>query len=167
MKPFKAFIDHKHRESRKQLKLIEKVLESQGMQVKDFLKEDDPYIFILNPIKEAGFDGIRLYKIGETIAFRVQKREKTHPFGAAYELPVEEMFDDILTDVRNPEKAGKEVIKFVTEEVKRFFKKSAEAAEQIRGNINFDNDQQPWNNKIVMRTNELGIDFANMVYTKG
>jgi hypothetical protein len=165
MKPFQAFIDHKDREAKKQLRIIEKVLESQGIEVKNYLKEDDPYVFIVNPIKEAGFDGIRLYKIGATIAFRVQKKEKTHPFGAAYELPVEEMFEDILTDVKNPEKAGKEVIKYVTEEVKRFFKKSAEASEKIRDSA-FD-DQQPWNNKVVMRTNDFGIDFANMVYAKG
>jgi hypothetical protein len=58
--------------------------------------------------------------------------EKTHPFGKAYQLNLEEMFGDLLADHRNPEEAGKQVIKAVTEEVKKFFDKTASAEVTMR-----------------------------------
>lgn len=163
METFIEFVDKKEREAKKHLKIVKKLLESQGMKVADHLKEDDPYIFVSNPGQNITFDGIRLYKIGSQLAFRIQKEEKTHPFGKAYPLPIEDMFNDLMSDHHKPEVAGKKVIEAVTEEVKRFFIKSAEAEKDLRG-AEIGGNPDPMN-RIAIRS--TGTDYSNMVYTKG
>ena len=132
MKTFKEFANRKERQSKKQLKIVKKLLESQGLQVKDHLDDDDPYLFLQKTNDSVSFGGIRIYKIGEQMAFRIQKQESTHPFGQAYPINIEEMFNDLMNDHHKPEEAGKQVIKYVVEEVKRFFDKTAEAEKDLK-----------------------------------
>jgi hypothetical protein len=155
---FLEFVDKKEREGKKHLKIIKKLLESQGIKVAAHLDEEDPYIFMWNPNQNVTFDGIRIYKIGEQIAYRIQKEENTQPFGKAYPLDIEDMFNDLMSDHHKPEDAGKEVVKAVVEEVKRFFAQSAEAEKDLRSG-EFSNDG------IAMRS--TNTDYANLVYTKG
>jgi hypothetical protein len=162
MKPFKAYLDKKEREAKKQLKIVKKLLESQNMKVSDHLDADDPYLFLHTPNSNLTFDGIRIYKIADQMAFRIQKSEKTEPFGNAYSLDLEEIFNDMMTDHHNPMDAGKEVVKAVTEEMQRFFKKSAEAEKELRS-TEFD-PADPFN-KIVMRNPGAG-DYSNFVFSK-
>jgi len=162
MLKFQEFVDKKEREAIKQLSIVKKLLESQEMKVKNYLKEDDPYIFLVNPLKNTFFDGIRIYKIGDSLAFRVQKEEKTHPFGTAYPLDIEEMFNDLLSDHHKPEDAGKKVINAVTNEVKRFFEKSYKAEKDLRS---IQLDREPWN-KVVIKSNDFGVDYSNLTYAK-
>lgn len=162
MKSFVEYVDHKEREGRRHLRIVKKLLESEGFSVKDNLGSDEPYIFMAAPEKNVSFDGIRIYKIGSQLAYRIQKEEKTHPFGKAYPLDVEEMFDDLLADHRHPEAAGKEVIKAVTEEVKKFFTKTAEAEKELR-NGEFDRGDPL--SRVVIKT--TGTDYSNTIFTKG
>src|SRR4051812_22678628 len=100
-KNFGDFCDKKKRESIRQLTTLKKLLENSGMKVVNFLESDgegDPFIFCMNPTKNGSFEGVRIYKIGDQLAFRVQKESDTHPYGSAYPLPVEEMFQDFLSD---------------------------------------------------------------------
>jgi hypothetical protein len=79
-KSFGDFVDKKKRESIRQLALIGKVLEQGGFKVETFLGGDhldDPYVFVNNPDDDSSFDGIRVYKLGSQIAFRIQKEAKT------------------------------------------------------------------------------------------
>jgi hypothetical protein len=127
MESFVEFCDKKEREAKKHLKIIKKLLESGYMKVTSHIDDDDPYIFLFTPGKMLTFDGIRIYSIGNQLAFRIQKEEKTHPFGKAYPMDIEEMFNDLLSDYHKPEAAGKKVIEAVINEVQKFFKKTAEA----------------------------------------
>lgn len=154
---FKGFLDSKDREAKKQLKIVKKLLESKKMKVKDFLEEDDPYVFLYAPSKDVSFDGIRIYKIGNQLAFRVQKEAQTHPFGRAYPLDIEAMFNDLLSDHHKPEKAGEAVIDAVIEEIGRFFKKSAEAEKALR-NSEFEKGA------IVIQSGPT--DYANLVFSR-
>ena len=129
---FLEFVDRKQREGKKHLKLIERLLNKNGMQVYSHLEDDDPYIFVKSPNHNLSFDGIRIYEIGDKIAYRIQKEEKTHPFGTAYMLDLEDMFNDYMSENMKEEEAGKEVIKSVVEEIKKFFSKSAKAEQSIR-----------------------------------
>jgi len=158
MARFNEFIDRKTRESKKQLKLLKKVLENQDFQVKDHLDEEDPYIFVKNPNKSS-FDGIRIYKKLDVISFRIQKEETTHPYGKAYSLDIEEMYEDRLVDGEDVKKAGKAVMKMVAEELKDFFEKSAEAEKEIRTSA-FDD---PYSQVMVKTT---GTDYSNLVHRK-
>ena len=162
MKSFVEFVDHKEREGKRHLRIVKKLLETQGFKVKDHLGSEEPYIFMTAPEKNVSFDGIRIYKIGSQLAYRIQKEEKTHPFGKAYQLNIEEMFDDLLADHRQPETAGKEVVKAVTEEVKKFFLKTAAAEKELRSN---EFDRADPLSRIIIKT--TGSDYSDTVFSKG
>jgi hypothetical protein len=132
MKQFVEFVDRKQRESKKHLKLIERLLNKNGIQVYSHLEEEEPYIFVKSPNQKVSFDGIRIYEIGEMIAYRIQKEEKTHPFGKAYLLDLENMFNDYMSENIKEDEAGKKVIESVVEEIKKFFSRSAKAEQEIR-----------------------------------
>lgn len=163
---FGEFVDKKKRESIRQLTLLKQLLESGGMKVENFLDtddKDDPYIFCFMPTRNGSFDGIRIYKIGENIAFRIQKENKTHPYGSAYPLPIEEMFHDFLADEdADQKKAGEKVIKSVVKEVRRFFDKSVEAEREEREQaIEAEKDTE---GNVLVRT--TGTDYSSLVYNK-
>lgn len=158
---FIEFIDKKEREAKKQLKIIEKILLAHGMKVKDHLHDEDPFLFVYNPKKSTFFEGIRIYKVGDQIAFRVQKEEETEPFGKAYPMNIEEMFTDLITD-HKPDEAGKRIMIAVTTEVKKFFEKSALAERDLRDK-EFERD--PFG-KVVVRSSSFGMDYSNLTYMK-
>lgn len=160
METFVEFVDKKEREAKQHLKIVKKLLESQGMKVSDHLKADDPYLFLFNPTENnVSFEGIRIYKIGSTLAFRIQKEEETHPFGRAYPLDIEEMFNDLLVDHHKPEEAGKRVIKAVRDEMVEFFKKTSEAEKDLR---NFEFDPNDPFSRVAVRSNNM--DYSNTMY---
>ena len=146
MKTFLEFVDKKTRQAKKELKIISEILSANGLQVKNHLNDIKPYIFVSNPNQSTFFEGIRIYKIGSSIAFRVQNMENTEPYGKSYPLNVEEMYVDLLSDVKNELKAGRKLMKALVEEVNGFFKKSEEAEKDIHndprgsGNMVVSND---------------------------
>ncbi len=164
-KSFGEFIDKKKRESIRQLGLLKNILEHNGFKVESFLNidaDEDPYVFCHSNLRGCGFDGIRIYKIGTDLAFRVQKENKTHPYGSAYSLPIEEMFNDFLTDQGSDQKkAGKMVIEAVAKEIKRFFEKSSKAENDAR-------EEEVENGKnggdVAIRT--TGTDYSALIYNK-
>lgn len=162
---FGDFVDKKKRESIRQLKLVKSMLESTGMKVENYLDLDDedhePYIFCYNPTKSNSFDGIRIYKIGSDLAFRIQKESKTHPYGSAYPLPIETMFYDFLSDDDVDEKkAGKKIIESIGKEIRKFFAKSSEADKNERDKNIDDNSGD-----IIVKS--TGTDYSSMIYSKG
>ena len=163
---FGEFVDKKKREGLRQLKLVKQLLEASGLKVENFLDtddKDDPYIFCFMPTKNGSFDGIRIYRIGEEIAFRIQKENKTHPYGSAYPLPIEEMFHDFLSDEdADQKKAGEKVIKSVVKEIRRFFDKSVEAEREERER-DIEQEKDTEGNVLVRTT---GTDYSSLVYNK-
>ena len=166
-KSFGEFVDKKKRECIKQLTILKQILEHHGMKVDNFVNaesDDEPYIFCVSPTKNGSFDGVRIYKIGDQLAFRVQKENRTHPYGSAYPLPIEEMFNDFLSDEgTDQEKAGKTVMEAVSKEIRRFFEKSLEAENEEREK-NIESDRDSGGNVAVKSTG--GTDYSAMVYNK-
>lgn len=162
---FGEFVDKKKRESLRQLKIIGQLLEKNGLKVERFLESEeqgDPYIYCFNPMRNGSFDGIRIYKIGDQIAFRIQKENKTHPYGSAYPIPVEDMFSDFISDEDSDEQqAGNRVIESVTKEVKKFFERSIDAEKDERKAM-IDQDGEKGN--VLVRTS--GTDYSALVYNK-
>lgn len=163
MQQFMEFVDRKEREGKRHLKILDKLFQSQGFDTREHTSNEDPYLYVVNPTKNASFDGIRIYKIGSTLAFRIQKEEKTHPFGKAYQLDVEDMFQDLLTDHHKPEEAGKALVKSLAEEVKLFFKQQAKAENELKASFIGADPKDPFA-RIVIRA--MGGDYSNMVTTK-
>jgi len=133
MQQFVEFVNRKQRETKKHLKIVEKMLKKGGLHVYSHLEnEEQPYLFIKNTQNQLSFDGIRIYEIGEMVAYRVQKEEKTEPYGKAYALDVEDMYNDYLSDGYSEKNAGKKVMHSVVEDIKRFFIKCHKAEEEMR-----------------------------------
>ena len=161
MRNFKDFLNKKTRKSKQQLHTVKKVLEEQGLDVKDNLGSDDPYLFVKNPTnKRTSFSGVRIYKIGDQIAYRVQKEEKTHPYGVAYLLDLESAFSDFLSDMKE-EQAVEEVIKAVGVELKAFFEKSSDAESQIK-RIQISDKDDPMRTTSVK---DMGADYGATIFT--
>lgn len=154
---FREFVDRKQREAVKHLKLLEQLFKQGNVRVQNFVEEEEPYIFVHSPDDKLSFDGIRIYEIGDSIAYRVQKEPETHPYGKAYQLDLEEMFNDFMSENMKEEKAGQEVIKSVIEEVKKFFKKSADAEADME-------EENPDGSQIQLRTG--GTDYSGLVQSK-
>jgi hypothetical protein len=160
---FGDFLDKKKREGIKQLEILHKMLENNGMKVENFIETDDPdsepYIYCHNPSRNGSFDGIRIYKIGDRLAFRIQKENKTHPYGSAYPLNIEEMFNDFLTDEKVDEKkAGQRVIEYVGKEIKRFFNKCIEIEREDK-----DAEIEGMGNILVKSS---GSDYSSLIFNK-
>ncbi len=163
MQTFLEYLDRKQRETVKQLDLVKMVIERSGLNVQDFTENhEDPYIFIENPHQSRTNGGVRIYKIGDALAFRVQKRGNTHPYGKAYRIDLEDMFEDFISDM-DEEKAGKEVIKTVAKELQDFFKDSLQAEKDTQSS-DIEDNSDPLGRVVVKST---GTDYANTVYNKG
>lgn len=156
MQLFVEFIDRKHREAKKKLKLVKKLLETDNFEVVSRLDEEEPYLYVRNTEADSNVGGIRIYEIGGSIAYKVQRTEDVQPYGDAYLLDLEEMFHDYMTETDNEEKAGKQVIKSANREIKKFFQKSAEAESAL---LNKDPEQ-----RVIMKTG--GTDYASMLLSR-
>jgi hypothetical protein len=127
---FSSFLDKKNREVKSQLSVIRDVLKEANFKVEDFLCDESPYLFLQNTEEGLDFEGVRIYKVGSNIAYRIQKENKTAPYGAAYSLNIEDMFEDLITDV-DEDKIAEQIKKAIKEEFNNFFKKSLKAQEEI------------------------------------
>lgn len=158
MGSFGDFIDKKTRRAKKELSTIGKVLTMDGFKVENYLEEEDPYLFVNTTEDALPFDGVRIYKVGSNIAYRIQKENKTQPYGMAYSLNIEEMFEDLISDT-NEQKAGEEIIEAISKEFRKFFKKSLEAEQEIKS-LQFNPASDPGNKLTAMGNNN---DYANMI----
>lgn len=154
---FDSFVNRKLRQDMKNLKIIAKLLRKKGFEVKSFLEKEDPYIFVKSPEKELSFGGIRIYKVGNYIAYRIQREERTHPYGESYPLEIEEMYKDYLAEEMDEKKAGKKIIEDVSEIIKDFFKSSAMAEKELGSGQDKDS--------ILIRSMG-GSDYSNSIYRK-
>jgi hypothetical protein len=165
---FREFIDKKSRESKQHLKVIKKALEETGFTVEEFFKDEaDPYIFLNSNNEQLSFEGVRIYTIGDIVAFRVQKEKDTHPYGKAYSLDIVDMFNDLMSENGDEEKSGKRVIKAIAEEFKNFFKKSAEAEKDLKS-VEIEKESgmgsEDGSGKVMVQNSIL--DFASMARNK-
>lgn len=162
MTKFLEFVDKKQRDAVHQLKIIKQMLEQHDFDVDGYLDTENPYIFVKSPNSSLSFGGVRIYKVGDTIAYRVQKDKRTHPYGKAYNLDLEEMYNDLLSDDMDPQKAGTQVIKAVINELKKFFENSKKAEKELQ-DMEFDADKDPLG-KVMVRPNTL--DYSSMIHSK-
>lgn len=136
---FGNYIDKKHRDARNQLGILKEIFKRKGIKVADYRNSEDgndPYIYVYSTSPDTSFNGVRIYKIGSKLAFRLQKEEKTYPYGTAYELDIQKLFVDLLSDNIKEEKAGNLVIETIIKEMKRFFHNSAKIEAEFIKNGN-------------------------------
>lgn len=126
---FSSFLDKKTNEMKRQLKIIKEIVSESELKVEDGLDHKDPYLFVSNGEKGMDF-GVRIYKVGSDIAYRIQRNKDTQPYGEAYPLNVESGFADLISDM-NEEEAAEKIKKAVVNDIKLFFKKSSEAHDEL------------------------------------
>lgn len=158
MKTFLEFVERKERESLRHLKLLSKMLKN-DFAIEEFLQNNkDPYIFVKVPsqYKSMSFKGVRIYEIGDCMAYRIQQESETEPYGTAYAIKIQEMFNDFMTDMEE-EKVLDEIKKQIVNEIKNFFAKTSKAEDEM---INKGMDQQNY----IMKAG--GTDYSSMVLNK-
>ena len=131
MSTFGEFVDKKMRVARKRLGLVEKVLVRERFIVRPHTEDtEEPYLYVISPNTRLSFGGVRIYVTGESVAYRVQKDDKTHPYGKSYRLDIEEMYDDLMSeDDMTEKKAAVEVVEAVGKELNKFFQESLKEKE--------------------------------------
>lgn len=152
---FSAFVDKKTNKARKELEVVRDVLKEGGVAVEDFLKEEDPYLFVPSSKQSLDFGGVRIYKVGNNMAYRIQNEKKTQPYGTSYPLDIEGMFEDLISDMKE-EEAAQEIKKAIVEEINNFFKKSLEAQDELSTS-----GMDP-HSKIIVMPGRAG-DLSNMM----
>jgi len=153
------FFDYINRNAlgaKRKLKIIHHILKLNKIKNKMFLNVDDPFLFVYSTDPECDFEGIRIYSIGRSIAFKIQNRIDTHPYGKAYLLDFENIFNTFMSEKdADEEKAGGKVADTLVDEIKKFFKMSSNAQNKIEK----DDD-----NKLMARSG--GTDYSSSVYSK-
>ena len=154
---FSSFLDIKNREAKKELSIIKEIL-SGNFKVEDFLSKDSAYLYLRNN-ENAPFQGVRIYKIGSNFAYRIQNESESEPYGKAYPLNLEEIFNDIIPDM-NEEEAAETVAKALIEEFVNFFKKSSEVQKDFMiGKIN----KSDISGSTIITSSNSG-DFSNSIH---
>jgi hypothetical protein len=154
---FSSFLDIKNRKTKKELSIIKEIL-SNSFTVEDFLDKENSYIY-LRSNEDSPFQGVRIYKIGSNFAYRIQNEKETEPYGKAYPLNLEEIFNDIIPDM-SEEEAGEEIANALVEEFSNFFKKSLEIQKDFMiGKINKSDDPS----STIITSSNSG-DFSNSIY---
>lgn len=128
---FSSFLDKKNKQAVRELGILRDILSQGEFKVEDFLKSESPYLFVNSTEDGLDFEGVRVYKVGSNLAYRIQKENKTEPYGEAYSLNIEKLFGDLVSDM-SEEEAAEEIKKAVIEEMKNFFTRSSKAQEDIR-----------------------------------
>lgn len=130
---FSSFLNKQERKEKKNLKIFSNIAENNGMKIEKFYEERKPYIFIHSDVP-LDFGGIRAYAQDQSIVFRCQDEKDTEPYGKAYKIDVENIYNDFLSegDSVDEEEAAKQTAESMIEEVKSFFNKSKKAETEIK-----------------------------------
>jgi hypothetical protein len=119
------------------LKDLYRLLKAGGLVVVDKTNEqNDPHLWVQAHPTPQEFSGIRVYLLGNICAFRVQKLETTEPYGKAYLMDLQGIFDKILEKMGNKaqkssKEAVKELIKSVSGEINAFYHDSIKDEEEF------------------------------------
>ena len=128
---FFEYIDRTDDEVSRRLELVKKALERGGFRTKDFIKKDqDPHVFVYGTPQSSTFEGVRFYLLGDILAFKVQKKVDTEPYGKAYTFALQDMYDDMVlkyADNKDKKKSIKATITKMADELREFFNKSKDA----------------------------------------
>jgi hypothetical protein len=118
----------KNKQTIKQLETLKEIL-SKEFSIDAYLENESPYIYLRAKI-ETPFQGVRIYKIGSNWAYRIQNESETEPYGKAYPIDIERMFEDLIPDMSEDE-AGGVIADALIEEFNNFFDKNTIASSSL------------------------------------
>lgn len=161
---FSSFLDIKNKKTIKELNILKEIL-SKNFEIKTFLEQSSPYIFLKPKNSDLDFEGVRIYKIGSNWAYRIQNESDSEPYGKAYPLELESMFEEIIPD-SDEEEAGEIIANALIEEFNNFFKLSSKIEKELGNNSIELNLSEPnmtgGDPKVIIGSNSG--DFSNSIY---
>jgi hypothetical protein len=130
---FFEFVDRKQRATIRHLKIIKRILDHTDIQTAAHVgtAKNDPFLYVYNPDGTTNF-GLRVYGIGDQLAFRLQRKEDTHPYGKPEQVDIESMWDDLKADGKEDGAAASQLIKDIGRQFRDYFKESAKAEKRAR-----------------------------------
>jgi hypothetical protein len=154
MHNFFDYISRSTLSNERKLKIIHQILKKGEVKSKIFINEDDPYVFVYSTNTGCDFEGIRIYPIANKMAFKIQNRVDTHPYGRPYLLDFESIFNSFMaTEDADEIEAGKNSIKHFIKNIKKFFRMSADA-------------QNEEDNVENLSAKTQGTDYSTQVFSK-
>ena len=160
---FSSFIDIKNKKTIKELEILKEVL-SKSFEVKPYLEIESPYIFLKSKNKEIEFEGVRIYKIGSSLAYRIQNESDSEPYGKAYPLEIEKMFEDLIPDM-SEEEAGGVIAQALVQEFRNFFDKSSKIQRELGvGTFTKTNITKNDPTDVPVLVGSNSGDFTNSIY---
>jgi hypothetical protein len=137
MLTFLEYSIHRVREQQpKKLGLLLKSIKSAGLVAIDHTDDEkDPHIFVRAHPQPEEFQGIRLYILGHIVAFRSQKLEDTAPYGKAYLLDMQKIYEDLLEeeDPKNEEEKKetlKKLVRIIGDKIRKYWSDTIEDEEE-------------------------------------
>jgi hypothetical protein len=132
-------------------------------------QQNDPHLWVQAHPQPEEYRGLRIYLLGNICAFRVQKLEKTEPYGKSYLLDLQEMYDNILEDLgeeednKDPNMAMNILIKQMCDKIRKFYIDSIKDEEEfLSAQLNGPERQDIGGAAILPVT---GIDYSSQVYS--
>jgi len=74
---------------------------------------------------------VTVYKKGDILAFRAQRYEDSQPYGAAYNIDMQGIYDDLLYNEKDKKKALATLCKKLCKNMRDFFRKSKKAEDEV------------------------------------
>jgi hypothetical protein len=153
MYKFFDYINQSEMQAHRKLKIISDLLKSQQIKNKLFNSDQEPHIFVFSTNPDTYFQGVRVYPIANSVAFKVQNKINTHPYGKPYLLDFEKMYNNLMGQKdASEEDCAKSIIDYICTELKKFFTMSAK----------YQYEKNPENIKLMVRSQ--GTDYSTKLF---
>jgi len=164
MKNFLEFVNVKDDQKVENLELLTTILRNDGLKVHEFLdNHKEPYIYVFNPLDDLSFQGVTVYKKGDILAFRAQRYQDSQPYGSAYNIDMQGIYDDLLYKENDKKKALGIICKKLCKNMRDFFRKSKKAEDEVlKSQLRSPEDSDGAGQIIIRNT---GTDYSNQIYS--
>ena len=164
MKTFLEFFTAMDSQAPDNLGMLTIIFRNDGLKVHEFIDDkSDPYIYIFNPLDDLSFQGVTMYKKGNILAYRAQRYEDSQPYGAAYNIDMQGLYEDLLYKEKDKKKAIEILCKTLCKKMREFFRKTKKAEDDIlKSNLMTPTDSDGAGQIIIRNT---GTDYSNNIYS--
>jgi hypothetical protein len=141
---------------------LKKIFIKHEFDVESFFDNKPPYIFVHCYEDNATFGGVRIYIYKNNIAYRMQNKPDSEPYGYAYLINLDEIYAELLFHQKDYDKnkLSKEVALKMISAIEDFFKENGEAQEDMETAM-FNNDGDPMG-KVIIKT--MGTDYSSKIH---
>lgn len=164
MKTFNEYKTVLDDQTKSNLELLTVIFKNDGLKVHEFLdQKKDPYIYVFNPLDDLSFQGVAVYKRGNILAYRPQRYEDSQPYGAAYMIPIQDIYEDYIYQKKDKKEALKMLCTKLCKDMRSFFRDSKKAEDAVMQSQLRDPKDIDGAGQIIIRN--TGTDYSNTIYS--